>query len=112
MWHKPKGYQYYQTLNLLGVWALGSGRDTRIVIGEKVLQFNAPVFNPESYYHHIKRKFDLHYSGNASPPVNAEAGSLIHDVIYNEAQRLEMRKALENALRSWVAAQKDPSQEE
>lgn len=105
MWHKPKGYQYYQTLDLLGVWALGSGTAVRVVVSEKVLQFNAPVFNPESYYHHIKRKFDLHYSGNASPPL--EAGILYYDAFYNEAQRLPMRTALENTLRKWVTAKNE-----
>ncbi len=107
MWHKPKGYQYYQTLDLLGVWALGSGRTARIVVSEKVLQFNAPVFNPESYYHHIKRKFDLHYSGNASPPIQDDAGILHYDALYDEAQRLPMRTALESTLRKWVKAQNE-----
>ncbi|MCA0452373.1 MAG: hypothetical protein LCI00_00135 [Chloroflexi bacterium] len=100
MWYKPKGYQYYETLNLLGIWALGSGQTARVIVGEKTLQFNAPVFNPESYYHHIKRKFDLHYAGNASPPL--EAGSLLYDAVYDGTQRLPMRSALESTLREWV----------
>ena len=110
MWYKPKGYQYYETLDLLGIWALGSGRTARIIIGEKRLMFNAPVFNPESYYHHIKRKFDLHYAGNASPPV--EAGNLLYVATYDESQRLTARSTLESTLRNWVQAKNEAAADE
>jgi hypothetical protein len=111
MWHKPKGYQYYQTLRLLGIWAIGHGSSTRIVIGEKRLGFSAPIFNPESYYYHIKRKFDLYYAGNASPPLDEPDNPLLYDAVYDEAQRLEMRAAMESALRNWVVVYKPDSDE-
>jgi hypothetical protein len=101
MWHKPKGYQHFQILRLLGIWAIGDGRSIRLVIGEKRLTFNAPIFNPESYYHHIKRKFDLYYTGHASPPFEVEA--LIYDAPYDESKRLETRSALQTVLRHWIA---------
>ncbi len=106
MWHKPKGYQYYQTLRLLGIWALGVGNSTRLVIGEKRLTYNAAIFNPESYYHHIKRKFDIYYTGNASPPLQANDGSILYDAVYDEAQRLKTRAVLRDVLRDWVTAYK------
>ena len=102
MWHKPKGYQYYQTLRLLGIWALGTGSSIRLVIGEKQLTYSAAIFNPESYYYHIKRKFDIFYTGNASPPLQESEGSILYDAIYDETQRLKTRSALEAVLRSWV----------
>ncbi len=104
MWHKPTGYQYYRTLRLLGIWAMGTTRSTRLVIGEKRLTYNAAIFNPESYYHHIKRKFDIYYSGNASPPLSANDGSILYGAVYDEAKRLETRMVLRDVLRDWVAA--------
>lgn len=106
MWHKPKGYQYYRTLRLLGIWALGVGSSTRLVIGEKRLTYNAAIFNPESYYHHIKRKFDIYYTGNASPPLQENEGNILYDAIYNEAQRLQTRSVLGDVLRVWVTGYK------
>ena len=106
VWYKPKGYTYYRTLRLLGIWAIGNGSNVRIVIGEKRLTFNAPVFNPESYYHHIKRKFDIFYEGNASPPLHKNEGGLLYDTIYDESQRLKTRANLESILRAWVIAYK------
>ncbi len=106
MWHKPKGYTYFRTLRLLGIWALGNGSKTRIVIGEKRLTFSAPVFNPESYYYHIKRKFDIFYSGDARPPVGDNEGVLLYDAAYDEAQRLATRSTLQSVLREWIAAYK------
>lgn len=111
MWHKPKGYQYYQTLRLLGIWALGAGQDIRLVIGEKRLTYNAAIFNPESYYHHIKRKFDLYYAGNASPPLQEGEGSILYDAFYDETQRLKTRSALEAVLRGWVIEYKPDTEE-
>lgn len=106
MWHKPKGYGYYRTLRLLGIWAVGNFNATRIMIGEKRLTFSAPIFNPESYYHHIKRKFDIFYSGNASPPLEEIQGGLLYDAGYNEAERLKTRETLRGVLRDWVTAYK------
>ncbi len=102
MWHKPKGYEHYQTLRLLGIWALGVGSSTRLIIGEKRLTYNAAIFNPESYYHHIKRKFDIYYAGNATPPQQEIEGSILYDMVYEEAERLQTRTVLRDVLRIWV----------
>lgn len=102
LWHKPKGYFHYQQLGLLGVWALESGDGIAIIVAEKSLDFNIPLFNPESYYHHIKRRFDLFYSGDASPP--PQAASDLLRLRYDPAQRLAQRVTLETTLRAWVNA--------
>jgi len=112
MWHKPKGYTYFRTLRLLGIWAIGNSGKARIVIGEKQLTFSAPIFNPESYYHHIKRKFDIFYKGDARPPLKENEGKLLYDAVYDEAQRLATRSTLQAVLREWIAAYKpDPDQD-
>jgi hypothetical protein len=108
LWHKPKGYFHYQTLGLLGVWALEDSDGISVVAGEKRLSFNAPVFNPESYYHHIKRRFDLFYEGDASPPdAGAGADSVLQGLRFDLAQRLGLREALESVLRAWFERQQN-----
>lgn len=106
LWHKPKGYYHYQTLGLLGIWARETQTGIGVLIAEKTLTFNAPVFNPESYYHHLKRRFDLFYEGDASPP---DAAHTLLNVRYDAAKRLEQREALEAALRTWVSSHHAPS---
>ncbi|MEZ4671894.1 MAG: hypothetical protein R3E39_28655 [Anaerolineae bacterium] len=108
LWHKPKGYHHYQTMGLLGIWARETQSGIAVLVGEKALTFNAPVFNPESYYHHIKRRFDLFYEGDASPP---DAAHTLLDVRYDPADRLAQREALEATLRRWVSAHHTPSAE-
>lgn len=101
IWHKPKGYLYYEMLSLLGIWAISHTDGILIRLSEKTLTFSAPVFNPESYYHHIKRKFDLHYKGDASPPSTVAD---LYQVFYQPAERLQLREAIESHLRDWVTA--------
>ena len=103
LWHKPKGYYHYQTLGLLGIWALESHDGFSIIAAEKSLNFNIPVFNPESYYHHIKQRFDLFYDGDASPP--SESEPILLSLRFDVSQRLALREALETILRTWVSSQ-------
>jgi hypothetical protein len=96
LWHKPKGYGHYQSLGILGIWACVQGSDTEIILGEKSLAFSAPIFNPESYYHHIKRRFDLYYPLETAPPADP-----LYRVRYHSEQRLLIRSALEQQLAIW-----------
>jgi hypothetical protein len=98
LWHKPKGYYHYETLGLLGIWAIEEHHNTRVTVGEKALAFHAPVFNPESYYHHIKRRFDLYYPQDAGPP-----SQTLCEIIYDPQQRLEQREIVAQTLRTWFA---------
>lgn len=101
VWYKPKGHFHYETLGILGVWLLRSSRSegmAEVRVGTKTLPFSAPVFNPESYYHHIRRKFDLFYTGDASPP---EAAHCLWAAPYAPEERLSQRAALQQALAAW-----------
>jgi hypothetical protein len=92
-----------------------------VVVSTRYLRYSAPVFNPESYYHHIRHKFDLFYEGDASPPETAfknESANLVGDAlrpsptpasdsilfqaVYDPAQRLEQRGEIERAVREWA----------
>ncbi|MCB9454014.1 MAG: hypothetical protein H6672_21480 [Anaerolineaceae bacterium] len=99
IWHKPQGYGQVETLGLLGIWALTTADGIEVRVGEKMLPFSAPVFNAESYYHHIRRRFDLYYDGDASPP--GEAGTL-YATAYTGVRRLTIRAEIQAALRAWA----------
>jgi hypothetical protein len=100
IWFKPRGYHHYRTLTLLGIWALDAEPGVRIVMGSKTLEFDSPVFNPESYHREIKRGFELYYRGNGAPP--PESGQRFSR-LYESGERLAMRDAVEAALIAWAA---------
>jgi hypothetical protein len=104
-WYKPRGYHHYRTLTVLGVWAIEADACTRIVIGTKPLEFDSPVFNPESYYRHIKRGFDLYYRGDGSPPPPHQ----LYAAQYDAGERLATRETIQAVLVSWVAGLKAES---
>jgi hypothetical protein len=94
LWYKPRNYYEYRTLYLLGIWAI-SGDPVTVMIGLKTLPFSAPAFSPESYYFHLKRRFDIYYTGDATPPPEAARR---YTLLYDAARRLEHRAAIEAAL--------------
>jgi hypothetical protein len=98
LWHRPRGYYGYKTLSLLGIWAL-AGAAPLVALAAKTLLYSAPVYNPESYQFQIKRRFDLHYEGDASPPVPA---LWRFSLSYDAAQRLAQRAALAEAVAAWA----------
>jgi hypothetical protein len=98
IWSKPKGYYHYETLTLLGIWAVEIEELPKITIGTKVLPFHAPIFNPESYYHHIKRRFDLYYQDDGSPPPE---NARLYTVNYVSESRLAIRAAIQRELGRW-----------
>lgn len=102
VWHKPKGYGHYQTLGLLGIWAVkAEGAETiEIVVGEKSLEFSAPIFNPESYFRHLKKGFNVYYAGDASPPPVA-----VYQTSYQAEERLMLRERLESVISDWKQSQ-------
>jgi hypothetical protein len=99
-WYKPRGYHHYRVLNLLGIWAIEMQAGIQIVVGTKALEFDSPIFNPESYYRHIKSRFDLHYRGDGSPP---PAEAHIYVVLHDPGERLAIREALQEILKTWAA---------
>jgi len=101
VWYKRKGYYHYQTLTLLGIWAFyGEGESILLTVGAKALEFAESVFNPESYYHHIKRRFDLYYHDDGSPP--PESGRRC-TITYREPERLAVREAIQREVAALMA---------
>lgn len=99
-WYKSRGYHHYRTLTLLGIWAVEVEDGTQIIIGSKTLEFDAPVFNPESYYREIKKRFDLYYKGDGSPPPETD---WLYRALYLADERLAQRDVVESTLAAWAA---------
>jgi len=100
IWCKPKGYYHYETLTLLGIWAHG---EAQVTLGTKALPFAAPIFNPESYYRHLKKRFDVYYQGDGSPPPE---NSWLYTVHYDASRRLAIRAEIQAQLARWAQAYK------
>jgi hypothetical protein len=100
LWHKPQGYGQVETLGLLGIWALQTAAGTDVLVGEKTLTYNAGIFNPESYYYHIRQRFDVYYDGDASPP---GPDGLRYITSYTGLHRLTIRAEIQAALNTWAA---------
>jgi hypothetical protein len=101
LWHKPRGYYHFQTLGLLGIWVYPQADQVMVMLGEKDLAFKGPIFNPESYYHHLKRRFDMYYDGDASP---TPASNQPYTAAYDAGERLAVRAILEAKIADWIQA--------
>lgn len=100
IWAKERGYYHYQQITLLGVWAVAeTGGAVKIIAGTKVLDFNHPLFNPEAYYHTIKKDFYLYYPDDGSPP--HEPTAVLYQATYSDGERLTIRAALAGVLKEW-----------
>ena len=103
LWHKPRGYYFYDTLGLLGIWALRAEPDgIEVVLGTRELTYVLPFFNAESYYYRIKREFRTFYNDIGSPPAR-DACRLA--TCYEPARRLDIRRQIEDELIAWAAEQ-------
>jgi hypothetical protein len=99
LWHKPRGYGQYQTLGLLGIWVVEAEEGVTLVVGTGQLAYTAPIFNAESYYHHLRRGFSLYYAGSPSPP--AQGSGRLYETLYRSGERLAIRAAVESAVHNW-----------
>lgn len=97
LWYKSSNFYDYRTLHLLGVWAI-SGDPITIAVGVKALDYYPPLYVPESVYHHLKRGFDVHYAGDATPP---PPDDWRYSTAYDRAQRLNIRRQLNAVLEEW-----------
>lgn len=93
IWLRPVGYYHYRTLTLLGVWMQ---QDRQLVIGTRTLAYTAAVYNPESYFKHIQRDFEIYYGRDLAPPSEA-----LLRAAYQPAERLKLRQALQAQIESW-----------
>lgn len=107
IWHKPRGYYFYDTLGMIGIWALRAEPDAvDIVLGTRTLAYKLPFFNPESYYRRIQQEFRTFYQDNGAPPAPEERRLTVR---YDPAQRLDIRRAIEDELILWAAQQNAPA---
>lgn len=99
LWYKPRGYYFYSTLYMIGVWAVRSESGVEIIVDTKEVTYNHPIFNAEGYYRRIKTEFRTFYGDDGSPPKTQQ-----HRYVqpYNPVNRLEMRQAVARTLKSWA----------
>lgn len=108
-WYKRRGYHHYHEIKLLGIWAVEAGGGIWVALGTKTLQFDMPVFTPESYYRNIRQRFDMHYPDDGRPPhplpvmENDAENAWRWAAEYEAARRLALREGLEAALKVWTA---------
>jgi hypothetical protein len=95
IWWRRAGHPHYKTLTLGGVWAC---LPDRVIVGQRQLKFQADHYNPESYFHHIRRTFAIHYGPHAPPPA---VDDRLMDIRYDAAQRLTYRRDLTDLMRIW-----------
>jgi hypothetical protein len=105
IWHKRKGYYFYDTLGLLGIWAQHSGPDIEIMIGTRHLHYTLPFFNPESYYYRIQQEFRTFYKDSGSPPPPEQRRYV---TCYDAGRRLDIRREIEAELNAWANEQDIP----
>lgn len=102
VWYKPKGYYGYDTLTLLGIWAVRDREGVTLGIGTKSLAFSGPYYNPESYHRHIQKRFDIYYQDDGSPPLDPWR----YSTPYDPTRRLAIRQELQAELARWAAEQR------
>jgi hypothetical protein len=99
LWAKARNYYSYRHLYLLGVWVYRVDETAQVVVGQKTLTYKLPFFDPEAFQFMIKKRFDLHYEGDASPPAEGER---LYSTTYDAEQRITIRQEIQRALKAWV----------
>ena len=99
IWLRPGGYHGYKTLTLVGVWARAENEELQIIVGTLRRKFTAPFYNPEAYFHNIRRSFDLYYSDAITLP---EESSRLYETRYNPSRRLAIRSEIEAVLDNYM----------
>lgn len=105
VWYRPPGYFNYRRITLLGIWIQTDEPERRLIIGTRVLAFEAPFYTPESYFQTMRTTFEQHYGTNAAPP--AEANQLFN-APYLPEQRLQLRQQLEATIAQWRETRNAP----
>ena len=99
VWFRPTGYHGYKTLTLLGIWACAQMDAVSIIMGTRTLAFTASFYNPEAYFHNIRRGFDLYYGDDASPPAESDR---LYTTSYDQSRRLDIRGEIESILDQYM----------
>jgi hypothetical protein len=99
LWYKPRGYYFYSTLYMIGVWAVRREAGIEILVANKEAAYTHPIFNAEGYYRRIKTEFRTFYQDDGSPP---HATNPLFVQLYDPMNRLEMRQEVAHLLKSWA----------
>jgi hypothetical protein len=105
MWHKPRGYYFYDTLGMIGIWVLRTESGIDVVVGRRQLTYNPPFFNAESYYRLIQTEFRTFYKDSGGPPPE---DARTYSVRYDPAHRLDIRREIEAELQRWATEHNTP----
>ncbi len=97
VWCRQSGYYSYKAIDLTGIWAVATDGEPLIILGRRTLQYTAGYYNPESYFHHLRKSFETYYGKDASPPDNP-----IFQTLYDPSHRLELRHTLQSHLETWT----------
>ncbi len=97
IWYRPAGYYDYEKLTILGIWALHSDQDMRILLGTASLDYVLPFYQPEHYQYELRKDFVKFYGNRVPPPAKP-----LHTLIYASDKRLEQRLLLEKLVSQWV----------
>jgi hypothetical protein len=103
IWYRNKGYYTYRELTLFGVWAVADADTTKILLGTKPLQYNAPVYNPSAYFNLIQRGFKTYYGDDGRPP---SATSITFETVFDPTARLKLRQTLADEIIEWLRLRK------
>lgn len=99
LWAKARNYYSYRQLYLLGVWVCRIDETPQIIVGQKTLAYKLRFFDAEAYQFMIKKRFDLHYNGDASPPAEGER---FYTTLYAAEQRIAIRQEIQRVLKLWM----------
>jgi hypothetical protein len=78
IWYKPRGYYFYDTLSLIGIWTLRAApTQVDVTLGVRQLRYALPFFNPESYYYRIQQEFRTAIQGRWL--ATDRGGTTLHD---------------------------------
>ncbi len=95
VWYRRKGYQNYRELTLSGIWAIDIEETTQLIIGSKILLYNATVYNAESYHSVIKQTFQPYYGDDTTPPGDK---AITYRTSFDVSRRLALRRELSEQL--------------
>jgi len=101
IWYRPPGYYNFKSLFLFGVWAADD--PAHIIVGTRILPFSAHFYQPEAYFHRIRKDFTTDYGKNAPPPLPENT---LLKTPYDSMQRLALRSQIKTVVEDWYESLK------
>ncbi len=104
IWLRESGFYSYQTVLLVGVWAvLTEGETVQITVGSKQLDYAQATYNPEPYHALIRKDYRPYYRDDNRPPADG-----LLTLVYTPAERLQQRSQIAQALRAYGQGASSP----